>query len=71
LSRLSLVAQQLLVPSSWKAQYGGQDGNQIANVLKNESLPLQEESVQILFRQAAFQIGSLRLSNDHLDFMGL
>jgi len=50
-------------------QFPAQALRKLTIALKNESLPLQQESVQILFRQAAFQIGSLRLSNDNLDFM--
>jgi hypothetical protein len=50
-------------------QFPSQVQRKLVIALKSECLPLQEESVQLLYRQAAFKIGNLRLSNDHLDFM--
>ena len=50
-------------------QFPSQVLRKLVIALKSASLPLQEESVQILFRQAAFQIGILRLSEERLDFM--
>ena len=50
-------------------QFPSQVLHKLAVALKSECLPLHEESVQILFRQAAFQIGTLRLLEERIDFM--
>jgi len=50
-------------------QFPSQVLRKLAVVLKTECLPLHEESVQVILRQATFHIGTLRFRGDHLDFM--
>ena len=50
-------------------QFPSQVLRKLAVALKSERLPLHEEAVQILLRQAAFQIGTLRFLEKRIDFL--